>query len=295
MQHPKAELTKDTITLPVYHPTKDKWDTWTLTFKRNITFRNKPTFRKYIEKQIKEKYNENEELLATNTYLSLPQIYSDAKGKYKICVSNLKDNLLFAGVLFNSHASIYDDFIYESEKEFDKQFIADALMVAMCYITNKTTEGFSIFSEKELGLPHHSLKAMPNGEMFYDFMNKYKSDLSKEGHDLREKTLAMYHWYFKQFGVNANKNVSLAELKLAIMQNKVNVSFEKATHKLGVTGRGGNTRKGENSKWTPTKADRLHNTHIFTDYDKALLKLQTKMYERFIEYGMIDEMPKNVR
>jgi hypothetical protein len=164
----------------------------------------------------------------------------------------------------------------------------------MCYKTNKTVEGFSIFSEKELGLPVHSLKAMPNGEMFYEFMSKYKNDLSAEAKNLRAKTLAMYHWYFKNFGINANKNVSLDELKLAIMQNKVKVSFKKASNKISVSGMGG-TRIGENSKWTPSKADRIHNTTIFTAYDKALLLLQTKMYERFILYGMIDEMPKNVR
>ena len=49
----------------------------------------------------------------------------------------------------------------------------------MCFKTNKTKYGFSIFSETELGLPVHSLKAMTNGEMFYDFMNKYIYDLSE--------------------------------------------------------------------------------------------------------------------
>jgi len=78
------------------------------------------------------------------------------------------------------------------------------------------------------------------------------------------------------------------------MQNKVNPTFQLANNKISVSGTGG-TRIGENSKWTPSKADRLHQTTIFTAYDKSLLKLMTKMYERFIEYGMIDEMPGNVR
>jgi hypothetical protein len=39
----------------------------------------------------------------------------------------------------------------------------------MCYKSNKAKEGFSIFTEKELELPAHSLKAMKNGQMFYDW------------------------------------------------------------------------------------------------------------------------------
>jgi hypothetical protein len=33
MQEPKAKMTKDTITLPVYHPKEDKYGEWLLTFK----------------------------------------------------------------------------------------------------------------------------------------------------------------------------------------------------------------------------------------------------------------------
>ena len=282
-----------TLTLPVFEPKNDKWDNWILKYKRNITFKNKQTLKKQIEKQILEKYNSKEKLLTTMSFIKVP--FLGEKGKYKVCKNNLQECLLFAGTYFNSHINYYyDDMIYATDKEFDKTFIADALLLAMCYITNKTSFCFSIFSEIELGLPVHSLKAMPNGEMFYDFMNKYKDDLSADAKDLRKKTLAMYHWYFRHFGINANKNVSLAELKLSIMQNKVKVSFKKTNNKVSVTGFG-NTRIGVNSKWTPSKADRLHETNIFTAYDKALLTLQTKMYERFIEYGMIDEMPKNVR
>ena len=217
------------------------------------------------------------------------------KGNIKVCKSNLEESLLFAGVCFNTHANVYDDFIYPNDKEFDKTFIADALMIAMCFKSNMTEYGFSIFSEAELGLPPHSLKRMLNDEYFYEFMNKYKNDLSVEGQDLRAKTLAMFRFYFKHFGINANKNVSLDELKLAIMQDNYRVSFKMTEGKFSVTGMGTNARIGVDSKWTPSKADRLHGTTIFTEYDNALLKLMTKMYERFIEYGMIDEMPKNVR
>ena len=294
-------LIKDKLTLPVFDPIQDKWDGWTLKYKRDITFKNKETFRKQIEKQIKDKYNPNEKMLASISFLSRPLIYTNTEQKYKIIEkykitkSNLFECLLFSGIYFNGHSYWYDDIIYATDKYFFKSFIADALLLAMCYTTNKTTEGFSIYTEEELGLPPHSLKAMPNREMFYDFMNKYKDDLSKEGKDLREKTLKLYHWYFKQFGINANKNVSLDDLKLAIIQNKSKPSFEKTEDKFSVTGIGTNARIGINSKWTPCKADRIHNTSIFMEYDRALLSLQTKMYERFIEYGMIDEMPKNVR
>jgi hypothetical protein len=287
----KSNIT-DKLTLPVFNPKKDKYDNWTLNYKRNITFKKKETLRKYIEKQIADKYDPKEKLLTTMTFLDTPKF--GRKGKYKVCRNNLQECLLFSGIFFNSHTYYYDDMFYVSDKDFDKTFIADALLLAMCYFTNQTQEGFSIFDESELGLPAHSLKSMLNKEMFYDFTNKYKNDLSAEAKDLREKTLAMYRWYFKHFGIKANKNVSFSELKLAIMQDKVDVSFKKANNKISVMGYGG-TRIGENSKWTPSKADRLHNTTIFIAYDKALLALQTKMYERFIKYGMIDEMPKNVR
>jgi len=289
------DIIKDTITLPVYHPIKEKFDSWSLKYIRNITFKNKQTFKKQIEKQIADKYNSNEKLLASISFLSRPLIYNDGKGKYKICKSNLEDSLLFSGVLFNGHSYYYDGIIYATDKYLFNSFIADALMLAMCYTTNKTQFSFSIFSEAELGLPPHSLKRMSNDEYFYEFMNKYKNDLSVEGQDLRAKTLAMFRFYFKHFGINANKNVSLDELKLAIMQDNYRVSFKMTEGKFSVTGMGTNARIGVDSKWTPSKADRIHGTTIFTDYDKALLKLMTKMYERFIEYGMIDEMPKNVR
>lgn len=239
---------KDKLTLPVLDPIPDKWDGFTLNHKRDIAFKDKVTFRKQIEKQIKEKYNPKEKLLASMSFLSLPQLHNDDKRKYKVCKSNLKECLLFAGIFFNSHTHYYDDIFHATDKKFSRTFIADALLLAMCYITNKTTAGFSIYTEEELGLLPNSLKAMPNGEMFYDFMNKYKNNLSKKGRILREKTLKLYHWYFKQFNINANKNVSLPELKLAIMQNTFRVSFNKANHKIGVTGAGGNTRIGANSK-----------------------------------------------
>jgi hypothetical protein len=287
-------LIKDKLTLPVFHPVQDKWDGWELKYKRDVTYKkNKESFRKQIEKQIKKKYNSEEKLITTMSFLKIP--WFGEKGKYKVSKSNLKECLLFAGTFFNSHINYDDDTIYAADKKFSKSFIADALLLAMCYNTNITTEGFSIYTEEELGLPPQSLKAMPNGEMFYDFMNQYKNNLSKEGKNLREKTLKLYNWYFKKFGRNANKNVSLSELKLAIMQNTFRVSFEKKENtKISVTGMG-STRIGINNKWTPQKADKIHDTNIFMEYDKALLSLQTKMYERFIEYGMIDAMPKNVR
>ena len=285
---------KDTLTLPIFDPVSDKWDNWTLHYKRDITFKNKETFRNQIEKQIADKYNPKEKLLTAMSFLGGVAYFGTIGGNYKVCKSNLMECLLFSAVFFNGHRNYYHDIFYATDKYFFKPFIADALLLTMCYVRNITAEGFSIYTESELGLPPHSLKAMPNGEMFYDFMNKYKGNLSKEGKDLREKTLKLYHWYFKQFGPNANKNVSLSELKLAIMQNTFRVSFEKTNNKISVSGIG-NVRKGVNNKWTPDKADRIHNTSIFMEYDRALLSLQTKMYERFIEYGMIDEMPKNVR
>ena len=136
----KAKMTTNTVTLPVFHPTKDKWDSWTLTYKRNFTFKNKQTFRKQLEKQIADKFNPDEKLLTTMTFVDTPKF--GVKGKYQVCKNNLQECLLIAGTLFNSHTNYYDDIIYETVKEFSQTFIADALLLAMCYKTNQATVGF---------------------------------------------------------------------------------------------------------------------------------------------------------
>jgi predicted DNA-binding protein (UPF0278 family) len=78
------------------------------------------------------------------------------------------------------------------------------------------------------------------------------------------------------------------------MQGKVNATAEKRTFDTSITGNNG-SRVGENSKWTPSKADKQYNTSIFSDYDKSLVKLMEKQYNRFIEYGMIDSIPSCLR
>jgi hypothetical protein len=107
--------------------------------------------------------------------------------------------------------------------------------------------------------------------------------------------LEVYKYYFRYFGLNADKNVGLNELKLAIMQDKLNPSYEKVKFDNSITGNNSGVRMGVGSKWTPQTADRLHNTTIFGEYDKALVALMTRQYKRFIDYGMIDAMPSCVR
>ena len=110
----KAKLTKNTITLPVFDPKEDKFGNWTLNYKRNFTFKNKLTFKKYIEKQIKDKFNSDEKLL---TYMAfMGQACLTKKGNIKVCKSNLEESLLFAGVCFNTHPNVYDDMIYVPER-----------------------------------------------------------------------------------------------------------------------------------------------------------------------------------
>jgi len=223
------------------------------------------------------------------------------KKDFTITESNLETAPVTAGTIWNSHSKWYDDPIYcpldstGNMKEFDNQMIADSILLAMCYKSNKAKEGFSIFTEKELGFPAHSLKAMKNGQMFYDWFAPHKANLSAEGIDLYNKTLAVYKYYFRYFGINADKNVGLNELKLAIMQQKVNATAQKQCFDTSITGNNNGSRIGTGSKWAPSKADRLHNTIIFGAYDIALVALMTRQYERFIAYGMIERMPSCVR
>ena len=134
-----------------------------------------------------------------------------------------------------------------------------------------------------------------NGQMFYDWFAPYKANLSVEGIDLYNKMLEVYKYYFRYFGLNADKNVGLNELKLSIIQQKVNATAEKIKFDNSITGNNSGARVGAGSKWTPKTADRLHNTTIFGEYDLALVALMTKQYKRFIDYGMIESMPSCVR
>jgi len=106
---------------------------------------------------------------------------------------------------------------------------------------------------------------------------------------------AVYRFYFRHFGVNANLNVGLNELKLSLMQGRVNATAEKRCFDTSITGNNNGSRIGENSKWTPQKADRQYGVTVCMDYDRALVSLMTLQYRRFIEYGMIDGMCSCVR
>jgi len=219
---------------------------------------------------------------------------------FVITESNIETALLAAGTVWNSHSDWYDEIVYcpvdgeEHVLPFDQEMIADSILLAMCYISNKTKEGFSLFSEKELGLPVHSLKAMKNGQMFHAWFAPYKEHLSAEGKELYQKMLQVFRFYLRYFGINANKNVGLNELKLALMQRKVNATYA-TKHFDNSHNSNTGARVGAGSKWTPSRADKLYNTNIFTEYDCALVVLMTKQYERFIAYGMIDAMPSCVR
>ena len=136
---------------------------------------------------------------------------------------------------------------------------------------------------------------MKNGQMFHEWFSQYKENLSEEGKELYSKMLEVYRFYFRHFGINANKNVGLSELKLAIMQGTVNATFQKVKFDNSITGNNSGTRVGENSVWRHSVADKKYNTTIFSDYDNALVKLMAKQYRRFIEYGMIDGMPSCLR
>ena len=89
--------------------------------------------------------------------------------------------------------------------------------------------------------------------------------------------------------------MGLNELKLAIMQQKVDATAEKQCFDTSITGNNNGSRIGAGSKWTPKTADRLHSATIFGDYDRALVALTTKQYQRFIEYGMVEAIPSCVR
>ena len=205
------------------------------------------------------------------------------------------------GVLWNTHLKWYDEVIYcpldedGNVRDFDEQMIADSILLAMCYISNGTKEGFSLFTETELGLPAHSLKAMKNGKMFYDWFAPYKANLSEEGKELYDKMLDVYRFYFKHFGINANKNVGLNELKLSFMQETVNPTFEKVKYDNSITGNNTGSRVGANSSWRVSVVSRRYGTEIFSLYDSCLVRLMEKQYSRFIGYGMIDSEPSCVR
>ena len=276
---------------------------WELIDARNgkpLIYKEKTTYLDYAKKNIVAQNTGGKELHKMG-YKGGVFYLDNEKQDFSITESNLETALVAAGTVWNSHSEWYDDPIYcplDDEgniKEFDKEMIADSILLAMCYKSNKAKKGFSIFTEKELELPVHSLKAMKNGQMFYDWFAPYKANLSEEGIDLYNKMLEVYKYYFRYFGINADKNVGLNELKLAIMQQKVNATAEKQCFDTSITGNNNGSRIGAGSKWTPKTADRLHNTTVFGKYDHALVALMTKQYERFIDYGMIDAMPSCVR
>jgi hypothetical protein len=265
-----------------------------------LIYKETITYLDYVKKNIIANNTGGKELHKLGYKGGIFYIDND-KEDFSITETNLESALVAAGTIWNSHSEWYDDVIYcplDSDgniKKFDSQMIADSILLALCYKSNKAKEGFSIFTEKELGLPAHSLKAMKNGQMFYDRFASYKANLSPEGIDLYNKTLEVYKYYFRYFGLNADKNVGLNELKLAIMQQKVNATANKQCFDTSITGNNNGSRIGAGSKWTPKTADRLHNTTIFGEYDKALVAIMTRQYKRFIDYGMIDAMPSCVR
>ena len=280
--------------------TKQKLNRWEL-----IDVREKPVIYKelplYLEK-IKNKIRENES--GVELYkMGLKGIFyfDNEKKDFKITEQNLETALIAAGTIWNSDIKWYDEIVYcpldkdGNEKEFDDTMKADSILLAMCYKSNKAKEGFSLFTETELCLPPHTLKAMKNGKMFYEWFAPYKANLSAEGKDLYSKMLEVYKFYFQYFGINANKNVGLDELKLSLMQGKVNATAEKKTFDTSITGNNNGSRVGENSSWNYKSADKKYHTAIFSEYDNALVTLMTKQYQRFIEYGMIDGMPSCVR
>jgi hypothetical protein len=223
------------------------------------------------------------------------------KKDFIITESNLEAALVAAGTTWNSDAEWYDDTVYcpldsaGNVREFDPCMKADSILLTMCYKSNKAREGFSLFSEGELGLKPHTLKAMRNGRMFYEWFAPFRERLSGEGKALYDAMLAVYRFYFRHFGVNADLNVGLNELKLSLMQGRVNATAEKRCFDTSITGNNNGSRIGENSKWTPQKADRQYGVTVCMDYDRALVSLMTLQYRRFIEYGMIDGMCSCVR
>ena len=265
-----------------------------------LIYKELPSYLERIKKKIKNNENRGIELHKLG-YKSGVWYIDNEKKDYKITENNLSISLVAAGTVWNSHAKFYDEDIYcplnkdDTVKEFDDTMKADSILLAMCYKSNKAKEGFSIFTESELCLPPQTLKAMKNGKMFYEWFSAYKENLSEEGKELYSKMLEVYKFYFRHFGINANKNVGLDELKLSFMQGKLNATAEKRTFDTSITGNNNGSRVGENSSWNFKSADRKYNTNIFSDYDSALVALMTKQYQRFIEYGMIDAMPNCIR
>jgi hypothetical protein len=263
-----------------------------------LTYKETTPYIDYVRKNIITK-NTGGKMLHKINYKAGIFYLDDEQNGFTITTFNLEAALVAAGTVWNTHSKWYDETVYcpldgdGNIKEFDNEMTADSILLAMCYKSNKAKEGFSLYSESELGLPAHSLKAMKNGQMFYDWFAPYKANLSTEGKELYDKMREVYKYYFRYFGLNADKNVGLNELKLAIMQQKINATAEKRSSSISITG--ANTRIGVGSKWSPQTSDRLHGSGIFTAYDRALVALMTKQYERFIAYGMIDGMPSCVR
>jgi len=280
--------------------TKQKSNKWELidAIEKPLIYKELPLYLDTVKKKIKE--NENGVELHK---MGLKGIFYFDNGKkdYKITENNLAISLIAAGTVWNSDIKWHDEIVYcplDNEgnvREFDDQMKADSILLAMCYKSNKAKEGFSLFTEAELGLPPHTLKAMKNGQMFHEWFATYKENLSEEGKELYNKMLDVYKFYLQHFGVNANKNVGLDELKLSFMQGKVNATAEKRTFDTSITGNNNGSRVGENSVWNYKSADRKYQTKLFSAYDAALVKLMTKQYHRFIAYGMIDAMPSCVR
>ena len=285
---------------PKQNPITNRWELLDVRKGQPLIYRETKTYLDYAKKEIKAKNTSGQELnkMIYNTRF----ILDDEATSFSITETNLEVALIAAGTLWNNHIKFYDEDIYcplDNEgnvKEFDDQMKADSILLAMCYRSNKAKEGFSLFSEAELGLSPHTLKAMKNGQMFHKWFAPYKANLSEEGKELYSKMLNVYKFYFQFFGINANKNVGLSELKLALMQVKVNTAFQKVKNKnMSRKGNKVGARVGKNSVWNYKSADRKYQTNLFSDYDAALVKLMTKQYHRFIAYGMIDAMPSCVR
>ena len=211
---------------------------------------------------------------------------------------NWENVLLLVGICYNSHKDYWEyDIEKAPEKELSDKFKADLILTSLLYICNgtynkeKQKNYFVPFTELELGIPAKHLYIEVQNRPVFDFREKlkpFKEKMSEECKNLYKCVLQIYKFYLDRFEGDADKNAGWLQIRDALKNDTTKViEYEKTETSTTGKHRSVKGKDGITVTWVPSKLDEKYNTKIFTEYDKALLKMFEKIQDEMIEHGII--------